>query len=124
MPCCRCTVIENEHCSDTENSPAHKIIPAPHTGDKARIDDDQNKDLHGLDKNTTEFREYLLQRIFPLLHGFPGYMQVFGIAVVDECWTVENELLTPTLKLKRHAITARHEVELNEIYQGHDALDG
>ena len=85
---------------------------------------DQHKELHGADKNSTEFKEYLLQRIFPLLHDFPGYMQVFGIAVVNECWTVENELLTPTLKLKRHAIIDRHEAEVDEIYQGHDALDG
>ena len=84
---------------------------------------DQKKELSGLDKNSTEFKEYLLQRIFPLLHDFPGYMQVFGVAVVDECWTVENELMTPTLKLKRHAIINRHATEVDEIYQGHDALD-
>jgi long-chain acyl-CoA synthetase len=82
-----------------------------------------HKELHGADKNSTEFKEYLLQRIFPLLHDFPGYMQIFGIAVVDECWTVENELLTPTLKLKRHAIIAEHEAEVDEIYKGHNALD-
>ncbi|MFW2440665.1 MAG: AMP-dependent synthetase/ligase [Arenicellales bacterium] len=84
---------------------------------------DQKKELSGLDKNSTEFKEYLLQRIFPLLHDFPGYMQVFGVAAVDECWTVENELMTPTLKLKRHSIIARHTAEIDEIYQGHDALD-
>jgi long-chain acyl-CoA synthetase len=82
-----------------------------------------NKELAQLEPGSREFKEYLLQRIFPLLHDFPGYMQVFGLAVVDECWTVENELMTPTLKLKRHAILKRHAEEVNEIYQGHDALD-
>ena len=82
-----------------------------------------NKELAQLGTSSTEFKEYLLQRIFPMLHDFPGYMQIFGLAVVDEAWTVENELMTPTLKLKRHAIIARHAAEVDEIYQGHDALD-
>ncbi|MEA1888954.1 MAG: AMP-dependent synthetase/ligase [Pseudomonadota bacterium] len=93
------------------NKPQHSALAAHH------------KELAQLEPGSTEFKEYLLQRIFPLLHDFPGYMQVFGVAVVDECWTVENELMTPTLKLKRHAIIARHAAEVNEIYQGHDALD-
>jgi long-chain acyl-CoA synthetase len=82
-----------------------------------------NKGLAKMEPDSAEFKEYLLQRIFPLLHDFPGYMQVFGLAVVDECWTVENELMTPTLKLKRHAILDRHKAEVDEIYHGHDALD-
>jgi long-chain acyl-CoA synthetase len=93
------------------NKPQHSALAA------------HKKDLALLETGSTEFKEYLLQRIFPLLHDFPGYMQVFGVAVVDECWTVENELMTPTLKLKRHAIIARHATEVDEIYQGHDALD-
>ncbi|MCK5359933.1 MAG: AMP-binding protein, partial [Gammaproteobacteria bacterium] len=93
------------------NKPQHSALVA------------HNKSLAKLEPDSTEFKEYLLQRIFPLLHDFPGYMQVFGLAVVDECWTVENELITPTLKLKRHAILERYEAVVGEIYQGHDALD-
>jgi len=85
---------------------------------------DEHRELAGLDRNSDEFREYLLQRIFPLLHDFPGYMQIFGIAVVDDCWTVENELLTPTLKLKRHAILKRYRKEVDEIYAGHEPESG
>ena len=93
------------------NKPQHSALAA------------HNKELAQLEPNSSEFKEYLLQRIFPLLHDFPGYMQIFGLAVVDECWTVENELMTPTLKLKRHAILERHAAEVDEIYKGHDALD-
>ncbi len=93
------------------NKPQHSALAA------------HNKDLAKLEPDSSEFKEYLLQRIFPLLHDFPGYMQVFGLAVVDESWTVENEMMTPTLKLKRHAILERHAAEVDEIYKGHDALD-
>jgi long-chain acyl-CoA synthetase len=43
----------------------------------------------------------LAARIAAQLKAFPGYAQVRRVAVVDEPWTVENGLLTPTMKLKR-----------------------
>ncbi|HEC26008.1 MAG TPA: long-chain fatty acid--CoA ligase [Gammaproteobacteria bacterium] len=82
----------------------------------------KRKGLSDKDVNSTESKEYLLQRIFPLLHDFPGYAQVFGIAVIDEPWTVENELMTPTLKLKRDVILQRYKEKIDEIYEGHKAL--
>ncbi len=82
----------------------------------------KRKELSDKDVNSTESKEYLLQRIFPLLHDFPGYAQVFGITVIDEPWTVENELMTPTLKLKRDVILQRYEERIDEMYEGHKAL--
>jgi len=80
----------------------------------------KQKELAGKEVNSTESKEYLLQRIFPLLHDFPGYAQIFGIAVVDEPWTVENELMTPTMKLKRNAILEKHKDLIEQIYEGHE----
>ncbi len=82
----------------------------------------KRKELSDKDVNSTESKEYLLQHIFPLLHDFPGYAQVFGIAVIDEPWSVENEFLTPTLKLKRNVILQHYEKIIDEIYEGHEAL--
>jgi long-chain acyl-CoA synthetase len=53
------------------------------------------------------------------LMDFPGYAQIRKVAVVQEPWTVENEMLTPTLKLKRARIMERHQHEIKQMYQGH-----
>jgi long-chain acyl-CoA synthetase len=34
-----------------------------------------------------------------------------------EPWTVENSLMTPTLKLKRHNLMARFEQEIEGLYR-------
>ncbi|MDX2478395.1 MAG: long-chain fatty acid--CoA ligase [Gammaproteobacteria bacterium] len=81
---------------------------------------DEQENLSSQNINSTAFKEHLLQRIFPLLHDFPGYAQIFGLAVIEEDWTVENDLLTPTLKLKRHLILLRYKEQINDIYSEHD----
>ena len=58
----------------------------------------------------------LLDAIAERLGSFPGYAKVRSVLVVDEPWTVENGLLTPTLKLKREMILRKHEKEIDELY--------
>ncbi|MCR4301948.1 MAG: AMP-binding protein [Sulfuricaulis sp.] len=50
------------------------------------------------------------------LHDFPGYTRIHHIARVDAPWTVENGLLTPTLKLKRGEIEKRFAREIESMY--------
>nr|CRH04923.1 putative Long-chain-fatty-acid--CoA ligase [Candidatus Magnetococcus massalia] len=61
----------------------------------------------------------LLERINAQLHAFPRYAEIVRVAVVAEPWSVENGLLTPTLKLKRGAIMAHYRDQVNTLYQGH-----
>jgi len=61
----------------------------------------------------------LTARVAKLVKGFPGYAQIRRIAIVPERWTVENGLLTPTLKLKRDPIVAKHQDLIDQIYKGH-----
>ena len=61
----------------------------------------------------------LLGRIEARLAVFPGYAQVKRVAVTDAPWTIEAGLVTPTMKLRRAKIAARHEAELAELYAGH-----
>jgi len=49
-----------------------------------------------------------------------AYAQIFDIAVVDEPWTVENELMTPTMKLKRNVILEKYKDLIDQIYEGHE----
>lgn len=46
----------------------------------------------------------VLERIASALRGFPGYAKVRRVTLLLEPWTVENGLLTPTLKTKRQVV--------------------
>lgn len=48
--------------------------------------------------------------------GLRGYEQVRRFVLVDEDFTVENGLLTPSLKLKRHDAKIRFEQQIKEMY--------
>jgi long-chain acyl-CoA synthetase len=60
----------------------------------------------------------LAARIAAQLKAFPGYAQVRRVGVVDEPWTVENGLLTPTMKLKRAPILERFKANVEALYEG------
>ena len=48
--------------------------------------------------------------------GLKGFEQVRRVLLVDEEWTVENGLMTPTQKLKRNAVAKRFEAEIKALY--------
>ena len=60
----------------------------------------------------------LVARLGVQLREFPGYAQVRRVAVVAEPWTVDNGMLTPTLKLKRAQILEKHAAEVDALYKG------
>lgn len=45
-----------------------------------------------------------------------GYQKVKKVIIAREEWTSENNLLTPTLKMKRNALSSRYEPKLQNIY--------
>ncbi len=53
------------------------------------------------------------------LTGFPGYAQVRRVALTLEPWTVDNGLLTPTMKLRRAEVMERMGAALEHMYAGH-----
>lgn len=57
-----------------------------------------------------------LQRIRTALADFPGYAKVRRVALSLEPWSVENGLMTPTMKIKRNQVLARYEREVEEMY--------
>jgi long-chain acyl-CoA synthetase len=50
------------------------------------------------------------------LADFPRYAQVRAVHLTRAPWTVENGLITPTMKLKRDALTARFAGALEHLY--------
>ncbi len=58
----------------------------------------------------------IVERANRQLHAFPGYARIRHAAVVPEPWTIENDLLTPTLKPRRQAIEARYASVIKALY--------
>ena len=59
----------------------------------------------------------VLSRVGERLKEFPGYAKVRRVMLTLEPWTVDNGLLTPTLKVKRNLVLARYEKDVTRIYE-------
>ena len=59
----------------------------------------------------------LAARIGARLREFPGYAQIRRVAVIDEKWTVDNGLLTATLKQRRGPIQERYRERIEALYR-------
>ncbi|RMG31818.1 MAG: long-chain fatty acid--CoA ligase [Gammaproteobacteria bacterium] len=60
----------------------------------------------------------LLERIQERLHDFPGYARIRRVLPVLDPWTVENGLLTPTLKVRRARVLDRYAEAIEALYAG------
>jgi len=69
--------------------------------------------------HTLPVEKLLLARIAAQMKEFPGYAQVRRITARLDPWTVENGLLTPTLKLRRSRVMEKFQAELDQMYTGH-----
>lgn len=69
--------------------------------------------------NEKAAEKILLERISGQLHEFPGYAQVVRIQSTLDPWTVENGLLTPTLKVKRREVQEKFQTGIESLYEGH-----
>lgn len=59
---------------------------------------------------------FLIGRIAEQLHAFPGYAKIKNVAICPEPWTVENGLMTPTLKLRRNRIHEAYTDLIESMY--------
>ncbi len=69
--------------------------------------------------NQQKTEEILLGKISKQTREFPGYARIRRVAWLSEPWTVENEMQTPTLKLRRGKILERYKAEVEKLYEGH-----
>ncbi len=58
----------------------------------------------------------VLDRIALQIREFPGYAKISRVLLLLEPWTIENGLLTPTLKLKRDKVVEKYAGEIDEFY--------
>jgi long-chain acyl-CoA synthetase len=77
-----------------------------------------DRDWHHLPRDG-KLEEILLERIAEQIRGFPGYARIYRVALASEPWTIENGLLTPTLKLRRQQVLEHYNAEVERLYEGH-----
>lgn len=58
----------------------------------------------------------VLSRIQAQLHDFPGYARIRRVCLDLDPWTVEDGLITPTLKTKRAKIIERYQAQIERMY--------
>jgi long-chain acyl-CoA synthetase len=59
----------------------------------------------------------LARRANERLKSFPRWMRVRRVLAISEPWTVDNGLLTPTLKLKRALVYKKYQREIDAAYR-------
>jgi long-chain acyl-CoA synthetase len=65
----------------------------------------------------------LVRRANDTLKDFPKWVRVRRVIVEQQPWTVENGLLTPTLKVRRPEVYARYRAQIDRIYTGSGLAD-
>jgi long-chain acyl-CoA synthetase len=65
-----------------------------------------------------KLRNHFVNVIRQRLSDFPGYAKVRRVILVREPWTVDNGLLTPTLKVKRALVLAKFADRIERLYAG------
>ncbi|MES9853978.1 MAG: long-chain fatty acid--CoA ligase [Candidatus Thiodiazotropha sp. L084R] len=58
----------------------------------------------------------VLKRIRAALKDFPGYAKIRRVALLLEPWSIENGLMTPTMKIKRQKVTEHHKTLIDSLY--------
>ncbi len=72
---------------------------------------DSDNSLH-----SDKLQQDVLARIDQRLQSFPGFAWIKQVVLTLEPWTVENGLLTPTLKIKRKKIADLMQEEIEKMY--------
>jgi len=65
----------------------------------------------------TRIEQQVLERIAEQIKGFPGYAKVRRVLLQTEPWSIENGMMTPTLKLKRTQVVDRFAKQIEQLYE-------
>ena len=66
----------------------------------------------------SRLEQLVLQRIAEQIREFPGYAKVRRALLQTEPWSIENGMMTPTLKLKRAHLVSHFAKQIEQLYEG------
>jgi long-chain acyl-CoA synthetase len=79
--------------------------------------------LHHLDAfhhdslNNKTLHNTLIKKLKALLQSFPAYAKIRRVSLTLTPWTIENDLLTATMKIKRSKVIEHHQTDIEKMYQ-------
>jgi long-subunit acyl-CoA synthetase (AMP-forming) len=76
----------------------------------------------GKSESRPEVTERMEESLKALNETLPSYQHIAKIVVVKDEWTVENGLLTPTLKIKRNKMNERYEDRYNSWFNAKETV--
>ncbi len=65
-------------------------------------------------------RQRIEDKLRERLQSFPRHAEVHGFWLTLEPWTIDNGLITPTMKLKRPVLEQRFAEQIRALYAGHE----
>jgi long-chain acyl-CoA synthetase len=69
--------------------------------------------------NSSRVEKALIAKISPQLARFPGYARIRRVHATLSPWSLQDGLITATLKLRRNELLARFAGEIEALYAGH-----
>ncbi len=100
-----------------DNKPYNVALVVPNESELEEWARNAGRDL-GTVTDDSEVRQLLEGEIATTTQGaVKGYESIRRFTVLIEDFTIENGLLTPTLKVKRNAVIARYESEIETLYK-------
>ena len=78
---------------------------------------------HGLDPldpislKNKKLMSSVLKTISKALHDFPGYAKIRRVSLSLQPWTIEDDLMTPTLKIKRAKVIEAYQAHIENMYK-------
>jgi long-chain acyl-CoA synthetase len=69
--------------------------------------------------NSSRVCEAILEHVARLTSAFPGYASIRRVHCQLEPWSIDDGLITPTLKLKRNKVYERFVQQIEDMYKDH-----
>lgn len=66
-------------------------------------------------------KTWALTRVALQIREFPGYARIRRITLLDTPWSIENGLLTPTLKVRRNQVVECYREACMQMYEGYNS---
>ena len=102
-----------------EQKPYLSAINVLNTSEWTKLAGSLNLEPSEENLNHVKVQEVVMERIANCMSEFPGYAKVHAVFNTVQPWTVDNGLITPTLKLRRTPITDKYTEEIALMYKGH-----